>query len=408
VPGRRAAALVALAVLASACGSTATTSTPTSPATGPAGVVRIGLAHVLWPLDPARARGRDEITLARALFATPLRTDPATGDLRPGLCSSWSSSRGGRTWRFGCTHAGAIAQELRRARLFSSARVEARGINTLSVSTSEPAPEAPYVLTEVAAAPPGVPGPFRLVSASPARVVLERRGVRLVVRRLEPEKALRLFRAGQLDEAPVPLGDLQASLRDSRLRRDVRIRRLLAVDLVVCGPGGALTRLPALRGVYDDTADRADYQALVPELEAPPAESLAEPRSGARIARAAALAASRARKRIAALPRVAVRFARPADPNLAYGASLLVAAWRDIGLGPFFGAGRPDATFERVVAPYPRRAALQAVVADRSIIPIAWALDARLVSPRLAGWREDELGAVDYARVRSRASSRSR
>ena len=378
------------------------------PAAGPAGVLRIALAHVLWPLDPARARSRDEIALARALFATPLRTDPATGELRPGLCSGWSSSRGGRSWRFRCHHAGAIARELRRAHLFAFARVEARDGHTLSVSSSEPAPEAPYVLTEVAAAPPGVPGPFRLVSASPTRVVLERHGTRLVVRRLEPATALRLFRVGQLDEAPVPLGDLQASLRDPRLRPDVRVRRLLAVDLVVCQPGGALARLPALRGVYDDTADRADYQALVPELEAPPAESLAEPRSGAKIARAAALAASRARKRIPSLPQVSVRFAQPADPDLAYGASLLLAAWRDVGLGPFFGKGRPDATFERILAAYPRRAALQAAVAGRSIIPVAWAVDARLVSRRLAGWREDELGAVDYARVRSPASSPSR
>jgi hypothetical protein len=370
--------------------------------------VRIALAHVLWPLDPARARGRDEITLARALFATPLRTDPETGDLRPGLCSSWSSTGGGRSWRFRCHHAGAIAQELRRARVFASARIEARDGHTLSISMRQPNPEAPYVLTEVAAAPPGVPGPFRLVLASPAGVVLERHGLRLDVRRLEPATALRLFRAGQLDEAPVPLGDLQASLRDPRLRPDVRVQRLLAVDLVVCEPGGALARLPALRSVYDDTADRADYQALVPELEAPPAESLAEPRSGAKIARAAALAASRARKRIASLPQVAVRFAPPADPDTAYGASLLVAAWRDIGLGPFFGRGRPDATFERVLAAYPMRSALRAALHGRPVIPVAWAVDARLVSRRLVGWREDELGAVDYTRVRFRASSRSR
>ncbi|MDP9285001.1 MAG: hypothetical protein M3P41_08635, partial [Actinomycetota bacterium] len=39
-------------------------------------------------------------------------------------------------------------------------------------------------------------------------------------------------------------------------------------------------------------------------------------------------------------------------------------------------------------------------------IPIAWVVDARLVSPRLEGWREDVLGNVDYAVVRSRASSR--
>ena len=64
----------------------------------------------------------------------------------------------------------------------------------------------------------------------------------------------------------------------------------------------------------------------MPELEAPAAESLAPPRSGAKVARAAALAASRARQRIASLPHVAVRFAEPQDSDLAYGASLLVAS----------------------------------------------------------------------------------
>jgi hypothetical protein len=39
------------------------------------------------------------------------------------------------------------------------------------------------------------------------------------------------------------------------------------------------------------------------------------------------------------------------------------------------------------------------------VIPIAWVVDARLVSPRLQGWREDVLGNVDYSAVRSLASS---
>jgi len=356
--------------------------------------VRIALANLLWPLDPARARTRDEIVVARALFATPLRVG-----LRPGLCSSWA--REGAGWRFKCRHAGAIARELRRAHLVANVSVRAG-------SLSIPDPQARDVLTEAAAAPPGVPGPFRLISASPTRLVLERRGLTLDIRKLDPEAALRQFRAGKLDEAPVPLGDLQASLRDPRLSRSLRIRRLLAVDVVVCKPGGALARQPEVRRVYDDTADRADYQALVPELEAPPAESLSPPPKGAKIARAAALAFARARKQIGSLPEVAVRFAEPADPDLAYGENLLVAAWRDIGLGPYVSRGRPDATFERVLALYPRQTALRAAVGDRTIIPISWVVDARLVSPRLAGWQEDDLGAVDYGRVRSRASSRSR
>ncbi|HEY6836176.1 MAG TPA: hypothetical protein VI142_06855 [Gaiellaceae bacterium] len=390
---RRPAAVAALGLIAAGCGSSSSTTASAPPVAGPPGVVRIALANLLWPLDPARARTRDEITVARALFATPLRPG-----LRPGLCSSWR--REGKGWRFRCRHAGAIARELRRAQL---ANPELRG-NSLFIAD----PQAPYLLTEAAAAPPGVPGPFRLVSAKPARLVLERNGLKLVIRKLDPETALRLFRAGKLDEAPVPLGDLQSSLRDPRLAGDVRLHRLLGVDLVAARPGGALDRLPKLRHVYDDTADRADYQALVPELEAPPAESLSPPPKGAKIARAAALAFARARKQIGSLPKVAVRFAEPGDPELAYGENLLVAAWRDIGLGAYVGKGRPDATFERVIAPYARTAALRRAVGSRNFIPIAWVVDARLVSPRLRSWREDDLGSVDYTRVRSPASSRSR
>src|SRR5207244_254571 len=119
-----------------------------------------------------------------------------------------------------CSHAVAIAQALRRADVFPSGQATVRD-GVLSIS----APDAPYRLTEVAAAPPTVPGPFRLVSAKPTRLVLERRGLKLVIRKLDPEAALRLFRAGGLDEAPVPLGDIQASVRDRRLSRAVRIRR---------------------------------------------------------------------------------------------------------------------------------------------------------------------------------------
>jgi hypothetical protein len=375
---RRAGALAALALLATACGSARKNEAPPLRASGPPGVVRIGLAHLLWPLDPGRARTRDEIVVARALFATPLRTD-AEGRLLPGLCTSWRST--GTGWRLRCKHSGAIAGVVPGAKARNG---------TLTVASRSP--RVPYLLTEVAAAPPGVPGPFRLISASPKQIVAERRGLRLEFRKLEPHAAARLFRKGKLDEAPVPLGDLRADLRSPTLAPAVHVRRLLAVDLVDWLRGS-----PELRHVYDDTADRADYQALVPEFEAPPAETLNRPAPNAR---AAVLAASRARKKIASLPKVATRFEQPADADLAYGAGLLVAAWRDIGLGAFFGRGRPDARFERVLAPYPRDEALRDAVRGRTVIPISWVVDARLVSPRLRGWREDRLGAVDYTRVR--------
>src|SRR5207253_5526360 len=102
VGARRVAVLATLALLAAGCGSTSKTSTPLPVPKGPAGLVRVALADLLWPLDPARARNRDEIVVARALFATPLRTDPSTGDLRPGLCSAWHPSDGSRSWHFRC------------------------------------------------------------------------------------------------------------------------------------------------------------------------------------------------------------------------------------------------------------------------------------------------------------------
>jgi hypothetical protein len=397
---RRAAALVVLALLVAGCSSSTPKEHAALPVTGPPGVVRVALADVLWPLDPARARTRDQVVVARMLFSTPLRTDPVTGALRAGLCTSWHSS--GATWRLRCSHAGAVAAQLRQTKLVAAKSITAPDARTLVIALRSPDPELPYRLTEVAAAPPGVPGPFRLVSASPTRIVAERRGLRVDVRKLAPYAALKLFRAGGLDEAPVPLGDIRAEKLDPELARAVRVRRLLAADVVAFGPKVA----PGLRSVYDDSANRADYQALVTEFQAPPAESLR--RHGQPSAAKAAIALREARKRIPGLPKTAVRFAEPADPTLAYGTNLLVASWRDLGLGAVATAGGKDARLERLVAPYPKPQALTALARGRHLVPIAWVADARLVSPRLHGWREDELGSVDYARVRFRGASRSR
>jgi hypothetical protein len=145
---------------------------------------------------------------------------------------------------------------------------------------------------------------------------------------------------------------------------------------------------------------------------------------------------------ISTLPRVRVRIGVPADATMRYAARLLYAQWRDVGLGPQLvtePARSLDATFARRFAAYPQEEALPAELAlgsgigSRSLllralaapsqlaaldafdddlrtsarlVPIAWMVDARLVSPRLRGWREDAVGDVDYAEVRSLASSR--
>ena len=327
------------------------------------------------------------------LFSTPLRTD-ASGRLRPGLCTSWHAT--GTLWRLRCSHAGAIATQLRRTGQFPTAW--ARKGRELMVRSPEP--DVPYRLTEPRAAPPGVPGPFRLISTSPARIVAERDGVRVEFRKLEPYRALRLFRAGKLDEAPVPLGDIRATKLDPQLAPALRVRRLLAADAVIFDRS-----VPRkLRKVYDDTADRADYQALVPEFEAPPAEDLRH--RGKPSASQAAIALRDAKQRIPSLPKRAVGFTPGSDPTLAYGTNLLVAAWRDLGLGAHVGGD--DAQLVRLAAAYPKLSALTLYGRANALVPIAWVADARLVSPRLRGWREDELGSVDYGAVRLRGQSRRR
>ena len=391
---RRVAALAVLALAAAGCSSASEPRHVAAlPVNGPPGVVRVALADLLWPLDPGKAETRDQVELARMLFSTPLRTGVG-GRLRPGLCTSWRTA--GKSLRLQCSHADAIAAHLRQATAWEVARPAEHAV---VVRTKRKVPDLPYLLTEPWSAPPGVPGPFRLISASPRRVVVERKGLRVDVRKLAPFAALKLFRAGRLDEAPVPLGDIRATKLDPQLAPALHVRRLLAADAVVFSHSVP----PEVLEVYDDTADRADYQALVPEFEAPPAESLAV--AGQPSASKAAIALRDAKKRIPGLSHRAVRFRQPRDPTLAYGSNLLVAAWRDLGLGAV-AAGGTEAELQRLAAPYPRLRALTQLGQGKQVVPIAWVADARLVSPRLRGWREDELGSVDYGRVRLRGQSR--
>jgi hypothetical protein len=391
VRGRRAAALAVLALAAAGCSSSSEPKHAAPlPVSGPPKLIRVALEDVLWPLEPERAKSRDELVVARMLFSTPLRTD-VSGRLRPGLCTSWHATDS--SWRLRCSHVGAIA-----ARLRHTWQATAPDEHTLVVHTTDA--DLPLKLTEVAYAPPGVPGPFRLISTSPARIVAERNGVRVELRKLEPFRALQLFRAGKLDEAPVPLGDIRATKLDPQLAPALRVRRLLAADAVIFDRS-----IPRkLRQVYDDTADRADYQALVPEFEAPPAEDLHD--RGQPSASQAAIALRDAKQRIPSLRKRAIGFTPGSDPTLAYGTNLLVAAWRDLGLGAHVGGD--DAQLVRLAAAYPKLSALTLYGKANALVPIAWVADARLVSPRLRGWREDELGSVDYGAVKLQGQSRRR
>ena len=210
---------------------------------------------------------------------------------------------------------------------------------------------------------------FRVVRAHPGEIVARNGPLQVVFRQVEPHRAAVLFRRGELDEAPVPLGDIRAALADDTVGGAVRVTRLRAVDTLVA------PSLPAsLRSVLSHTADRRTYALLVPEDL-----SLATKSPPARLFRAA-------RRAVAGSPRVQVRIGVGGDATLRYGASLLAASWRDLGLDVHVASRNSNAVFTRRAAP-------------PGSIPIARAVDARFVSPRVRGWREDARGVVDYARV---------
>jgi hypothetical protein len=408
-------------------------------ASGPPNVVRVALTDFRWPLDPALAEGRDETTLARALYATPLRVDPSSGAAVPGLCSGWAAAVGFRTWRFTCRNAPAIAAALRRVSrlraaplhwLFARAEVTAPTASQVVVRLPFAWRRFPYAMTTVAAAPRFVPGPFRLVSGSPDRVVVRNANLKVVFRRFTVRGAERAFERGEVDEAPVPAGEVIGTR--ARLGDVVRSRTLLALDGVVLR-----NVTPKLRRAYWDTANRNDYSDLVAESRGAAALSVigADTKASPRAFRSAVQA-------IRTLPRVRVRIGVPVDPELRAGATLLYGQWRDVGLGPQLvsePARSVDGAFGRWSAAYPQAEALPAELALGSgigsralllsalastdqraelqrfdddlrasarFVPVAWVVDSRLVSPRLRGWSEDPLGDVDYAGVRSLASSR--
>jgi len=423
------------------CGSSGAEQTlPIAAAGGPPGVVRVALTDFRWPLDPALAQGRDEITLARALYATPLTIDAATGAPAAGLCSGWAGSDGFRTWSFTCRNAPSIAAAIRRVArlraaplqwLFADAHVTAPAANRVVVRLPFAWRRFPYALTTVAAAPRFLPGPFKLVSGSAQQIVVRNANLRVIFQRFTVRGAERAFERGKVDEAPVPAGGVAATR--ARFGSVVQSRTLLALDGVVFR-----RLLPALRTVYWETADRNDYAELIAEWRGAAALSvLGTPTKASPRAYRAAL------KAIRTLPRVRVRIGVPADQQLRSAALILYGQWRDVGLGPELvtePARSLDGSFGRMYAAYPQAEAIPAQLAlavgvgSRSsllsalaateqnaplarfdddlqssarFVPVAWVVDSRLVSPRLRGWREDALGNVDYSVVRSLASSRS-
>jgi hypothetical protein len=251
---------------------------------------------------------------------------------------------------------------------------------------------------------------FRLVSSGSRQIVGVRHGLRVEFLRMGPHRAAAAFRRGRVDVAPVPLGDVRAALLDPALRGSVRVRPLLGVDLVRLDRSIPLE----VRRFLWLSAGREDYRALVPERKAAVAGGLLATASPVRRPSLVEL-----RSRAEKLPKVRIRL------RGGYEAELLAALWQEAGVDVVPVAGPPsNARFERVVARFPRQRWLFAAVlgpgavrgplealdarlrSDATVVPIAWVAGAKLVSRRLEGWRQDELGATDYSRVRVRPAAR--
>jgi hypothetical protein len=229
-------------------------------------------------------------------------------------------------------------------------------------------------------------GPFRLVSGSANRVVMRRPGLTVVFRRMEPYAALQAFRRGELDEAPVPQGEIRAMEAHPTLSPALQARALQGVDVVVL----PRSLSPALRRVYRLTVPRGEYQALISERVAAPAYGLrpgAEPTSLADV--------REARGSIGGLSLRPLTLGVPERPELVEAAELVWAEWRQLGLPVVLrpGARGTDMRFVRAIPSKGIGAP------PDQVVPLGWVAEARLVSPRVHGWHMDELGVVDYSRV---------
>jgi hypothetical protein len=239
-------------------------------------------------------------------------------------------------------------------------------------------------------------GPFRLVSRSRDRIVVARPGLTIVFRRLDPYAAVRAFKRGELDEAPVPQGEIRALEADEVLGPTLRAQTLAGFDVVVFD-----RRVPrAVRSAYWLTAPRGEYEGLIPERVAPAAFGL---RPGSE--KTSAADARRARSSISDLPRVPVRLAVADRAELVEAAEIPWAEWRQLGLPVTLvpGGGKSEARFVRATAPQAISQLRRQPGADTPevalIVPLARVAEAHLVSPRVRGWRTNADGVVDYSGV---------
>jgi hypothetical protein len=352
----------------------------------------LGAVVVLGALLAAQAADAATIRVAVPSLADPEIAWNLWRHARPDLCRPPQRVDPLR-WRLSCHGAPALADRLRQ---FGAVRVRGDRIDIRTATRWDALPRYLEYL------PVGGTSRFRAVSAGPGRIVATRPGLRLEFVRMEPHAAVAAFERGEVDVAPVPLGDIRWTQSRPGLRRSLRLRPLDAVDVVRLDPG-----LPvAMRRAYWLTADRVDFSLLASDGIGRPAFGLlhGSPRVTPKEVRDA-------RDEIATLPTRAVAVTGEAEL-----ASIAVADWRALGLRPLVSA-RGRSRFVRLTALYPGADGLLRALEprlparplasvdarlrrDATVVPLAWAVGARLVSRRVRGWSQDALGRADYLRVR--------
>jgi len=92
--------LVAVAVLLSACGSTPTASTADPGVPQPGGTLRFAVSSDQGCVDPQQVGSNDTIFSLRQVVDSLTDQDPATGELRPWLATSWETNADASAYTF--------------------------------------------------------------------------------------------------------------------------------------------------------------------------------------------------------------------------------------------------------------------------------------------------------------------
>ena len=229
-------------------------------------------------------------------------------------------------------------------------------------------------------------GQFRLVRGSADPESSSGAPAASDLRRLEPYAALQAFRRGELDEAPVPQGEIRALEAHPTLSPLLRARALRGIDVVVLPRGlspGPAPCLPANGAPWrvPGSDQRARGRACLRATAGRRADGPCRCPRGARLD-----------PRPVAQPADARR-GRPAESSSRPPSSRRVAP---LGLADSPATG----SAQRGHALRPRDPHSLAARCPDDVVPLGWVAEARLVSTASStGWQMDGLGVVDYSRV---------